>query len=178
MASHRKPRPAGPRTAGIRTPLLATVALTSAALLAQTAAAAPADDRPSLEEVQQKVDDLYRQAGSATEKYNAASEKAATQRAQVDALLDDVAERAQELNDAREELGSLAAAQYRTGATVSDTATLLLADSPQDYFDQNQLMDRLTGRQKQLVDDYAAQQAETMAKRQEATESLQALTTA
>ncbi|MGP2435815.1 NlpC/P60 family protein [Streptomyces sp. JW3] len=177
MASHRKSRPAGTRVAGIRTPVLATAALTSVALLSQTATAAPADDRPSLEEVQKKVDDLYRQAGSATEQYNAAKEKAAKQREQVDTLLDDVAKRTQVLNDAREELGSFAAAQYRTGAAVSETATLLLADSPQDYFDQNQLMDRLTGRQKQMVDDYATQQAETMEKRQEATESLQTLTT-
>jgi peptidoglycan DL-endopeptidase CwlO len=177
LASHRKSRPAGTRVAGIRTPVLATAALTSVALLSQTATAAPADDRPSLEEVQKKVDDLYRQAGSATEQYNAAKEKAAKQREQVDTLLDDVAKRTQVLNDAREELGSFAAAQYRTGAAVSETATLLLADSPQDYFDQNQLMDRLTGRQKQMVDDYATQQAETMEKRQEATESLQTLTT-
>jgi cell wall-associated NlpC family hydrolase len=164
--------------AGIRTPALATAALTSVALLSQTATAAPADDRPSLEEVQRKVDDLYRQAGSATEKYNAAKEKTAKQREQVDGLLDSLAARTQELNDAREELGSFAAAQYRTGTSVSDTATLLLADSPQDYFDQNQLMDRLTGRQKQLVDDYATQQAETMEKRREATESLRTLTDA
>ncbi|MBT2415177.1 C40 family peptidase [Streptomyces sp. ISL-12] len=177
MASHRKSRPSGTLMAGIRTPVLATAALTSVALLPQTATAAPADDRPSLEEVQKKVDDLYRQAGSATEKYNAAKEKTAIQRERVDSLLDDVAQRTQELNDAREELGSFAAAQYRTGAAVSDTATLLLADSPQDYFDQNQLMDRLTGRQKQMVDDYVTQQAETMEKRQEATESLQTLTT-
>ncbi|GGU21807.1 C40 family peptidase [Streptomyces daghestanicus] len=178
MASHRKSRPAGSRVAGIRTPALATAALTSVALLSQTATAAPADDRPSLEEVQRKVDDLYRQAGAATEKYNAAKEKTAKQREQVDGLLDSLAARTQELNDAREELGSFAAAQYRTGTSVSDTATLLLADSPQDYFDQNQLMDRLTGRQKQLVDDYATQQAETMEKRREATESLRTLTDA
>jgi cell wall-associated NlpC family hydrolase len=164
--------------AGIRTPALATAALTSVALLSQTATAAPADDRPSLEEVQRKVDDLYRQAGAATEKYNAAKEKTAKQREQVDGLLDSLAARTQELNDAREELGSFAAAQYRTGTSVSGTATLLLADSPQDYFDQNQLMDRLTGRQKQLVDDYATQQAETMEKRREATESLRTLTDA
>ncbi|GAA4809664.1 C40 family peptidase [Streptomyces ziwulingensis] len=176
MASHRKSRPAGTRVAGIRTPVLATAALTSVALLSQTATAAPADDRPSLEEVQKKVDDLYRQAGSATEKYNAAKEKSTKQRKQVDTLLDDVATRTQELNDAREELGTFAAAQYRTGASLPDTATFLLADSAQDYFDQNQLMDRLTGRQKLAVDDYVTRQAETMEKRQEATESLQTLT--
>ncbi|MGV9554112.1 NlpC/P60 family protein [Streptomyces sp. NPDC003522] len=163
--------------AGIRTPALATAALTSVALLSQTATAAPsADDRPSLEEVEKKVDDLYRQAETATEKYNAAKEKTGKQRKKVDTLLDDVAQRAQKLNDARAELGAYAAAQYRTGATAPDTATFLLADSPQDYFDQTQLMGRVTDRQKVAVDDYFADQAETMKKREEASRSLQTLT--
>ncbi|WP_328873331.1 NlpC/P60 family protein [Streptomyces sp. NBC_00287] len=176
MASHRKSRPAGTRVAGIRTPALATAALTSVALLSQTANATPStDDKPSLEEVEKKVDDLYRQAETATEKYNAAKEKTAKQRKQVDTLLDDVAKRTQKLNDAREELGSFAAAQYRTGAAAPDTATFLLADTPQDYFDQSQLMSRMTGRQKEAVDDYVTQQSATMKKRKEATESLQTL---
>lgn len=176
MASHRKSRPAGTRVAGIRTPALATAALTSVALLSQSANAAPADDRPSLEEVEKKVDDLYRQAESATDNYNAAKEKTTKQRKQVDTLLDDVAQRTQKLNEAREELGSFAAAQYRTGAAAPDTATFLLADTPQDYFDQTQLMGRLTSRQKGAVDDYVSEQSATMKKRQEASESLQTLT--
>ncbi|MFF0302799.1 NlpC/P60 family protein [Streptomyces sp. NPDC004562] len=177
MASHRKSRPSGTRVAGIRTPALATAALTSVALLSQTAQANPsADDRPSLEEVEKKVDDLYRQAESATEKYNAAKEKTTKQRKRVDTLLDDVARRTQKLNDAREELGRNAAAQYRTGAAAPDTATFLLADTPQDYFDQSQLMNRMTGRQKQSVDEYFTEQSATMKKRQEATRSLETLT--
>ena len=176
MASHRKSRPAGTRVAGIRTPALATAALTSVALLSQSANAAPADDRPSLEEVEKKVDDLYRQAESATDSYNAAKEKTTKQRKQVDTLLDDVAQRTEKLNQAREELGSFAAAQYRTGAAAPDTATFLLADTPQDYFDQTQLMGRLTSRQKGAVDDYVSEQSATMKKRQEASQSLQSLT--
>ncbi|MFJ8634447.1 NlpC/P60 family protein [Streptomyces sp. NPDC093568] len=177
MASHRKSRPAGTRVAGIRTPALATAALTSVALLSQTANASPStDDKPSLEEVEKKVDDLYRQAETATEKYNAAKEKTAKQRKRVDTLLDDVAQRTQKLNEAREELGRNAAAQYRTGAAAPDTATFLLADTPQDYFDQSQLMGRMTDRQKESVDEYFTEQSATMKKRQEATESLQTLT--
>ncbi|WP_405767004.1 NlpC/P60 family protein [Streptomyces sp. NBC_00080] len=180
MASqHRKPRSAGARVAGIRTPALATAALTSVALLSQTANAAPSDDgKPSLEEVEKKVDDLYRQAESATEKYNAAKEKTTKQRKRTDGLMDDVAQRTQKLNEAREELGSYAAAQYRTGASAPDTAAFLLADTPQDYFDQNQLMSRLTGRQKGAVDDYVTEQSATMKQRREATESLATLTDA
>ncbi|MCW7947326.1 glycoside hydrolase [Streptomyces hygroscopicus] len=177
MAPHRKARPSGTRIAGIRTPALATAALTSVALLSQTANAAPSPDgRPSVEEVEKKVGDLYRQAESATERYNAAEERTATQRKRVDTLLDDVARRTQKLNEARDELGSFAAAQYRTGAAAPDTATFLLADTPQDYFDQTQLMSRLTGRQKEAVDQYITDQAATMKKRQEAARSLQTLT--
>jgi peptidoglycan DL-endopeptidase CwlO len=175
VAPHRKSRPPSPM--GIRTPALATAALTSVALLSQTANASPAEEpRPSLEEVEKKVDDLYRQAETAGEKYNAAKEKTTKQKKRVDTLLDDVARRTEKLNDAREELGTFAAAQYRTGAAAPDTASLLLADNPQDYFDQTQLMDRLTSRQKQSVDDYVTQQTATTEKRQEASESLETLT--
>ncbi|MGW0840322.1 NlpC/P60 family protein [Streptomyces sp. NPDC002787] len=177
MAPHRKPRPTGRTRAGIRTPALATAALTSVALLSQTATAAPStEDKPSLEEVEKKVDDLYRQAGSATENYNAAKEKTTKQKNKVDTLLDDVAKRTEKLNEAREELGSFAAAQYRTGAATPDQASLLVADDPQAYFDQNQLMDRLTDRQKGAVDGYITQQAEVTEQRQEASDSLEQLT--
>ncbi|MFH0516712.1 NlpC/P60 family protein [Streptomyces sp. M41] len=177
MASHRKSRPAGSRVAGIRTPALATAALTSVALLSQSANASPStDDKPSLEEVEKKVDDLYRQAESATEKYNAAKDRTAKQRKNVDTLLDAVAKRTQKLNEAREELGRNAAAQYRTGTVAPDTATFLLADTPQDYFDQSQLMGRMTDRQEESVDEYFTQQSATMKKRQEATKSLETLT--
>lgn len=178
MASHRKWSPPGTRRTGIRTPALATAALTSVALLSQTAAAAPsAEPRPSLEEVEKKVDDLYHQAETATEKYDATREKTAKQRKRVDSLLDDVARRTEKLNTAREELGSFAAAQYRTGASAPGSASLLLADNPQDYFDQTQLMDRLTTRQKAAVDDYVTEQAATSRKRGEASRSLRTLTT-
>ncbi|MEU1198510.1 NlpC/P60 family protein [Streptomyces sp. NPDC005813] len=176
MASHRKWRPAGSRMAVIRTPALATAALTSVALLSQTANASPsAEPKPSLEEVEKKVNDLYHQAETATEKYNATKEKTAKQQERVDALRDDVAKRTEKLNSAREELGSFAAAQYRTGAAAPDTATLLLADDPQDYFDQTQLMNRLTTRQKAAVDDYVTEQAATTKKRTEAAKSLETL---
>lgn len=175
MASHRKPRT---RSAGIRTaPALGitTAALTSVALLAQSAQAAPsAPAKPSLEEIQKKVDELYQQAGVATQKYNSAKERTDKQRKKVDRLLDDVAERTDELNDARKELGSFAAAQYRTGA-VSETATMMLADDPQGYFDQNHLADRLTTRQKKAVDDYQAQQASATEQRTKAAKSLKTL---
>ncbi|MFD4524471.1 NlpC/P60 family protein [Streptomyces sp. NPDC058470] len=176
MASQRKWFP-GSRVAGTA-PVLATAALTSVALLSQTANAAPSEEsEPSLEEVEKKVDDLYRQAESATDKYNAAKEKTTKQRKKVDTLLDDVAQRTEKLNTAREELGSVAATQYRTGAATPDAGSLLLADNPQDYFDQTQLMSRLTERRKAAVDDYVTEQAAATETRTEASQSLETLTT-
>ncbi|MFI7384591.1 NlpC/P60 family protein [Streptomyces sp. NPDC049813] len=179
MASHRKPRVRSRMTGGLRTTPavgITTVALTSVALLSQSAQAAPArPDRPSLEEVQKKVDSLYRQAEVATQKYNSAKEQTDSKKKQVDRLLDDIAQRTEKLNSARQELGRFAAQQYRSGG-IGDTATMFLADDPEDYFAQNRLMSRMTADQKDAVDDYQKQQLSTAKKRTEAQESLTQLT--
>ncbi|MFZ3596432.1 NlpC/P60 family protein [Streptomyces sp. BH104] len=180
MASHRKPRSRSRMTGGLRTTPaigITTAALTSVALLSQTAQAAPAQpaSKPRLEEVQKKVDTLYRQAEVATQKYNGAKERTDAKKQQVDKLLDDVAQRTEEMNTARQKLGRYAAEQYRSGS-VSDTATMFLADDPEDYFSQRQLMSRLTDEQKKSIDDYQKQTRETAKKRTEAQSSLQDLT--
>ncbi|MEU6013212.1 C40 family peptidase [Streptomyces sp. NPDC047515] len=174
MASHRKPRTRVRTTTpavGLTTAALASVTLLST----QSATAAPAP-KPSIEDVQKKVDDLYRQAGTATQRYNQAKEDAASQRAEVDALLEDVAKRADKLNDARRTLGAYAAAQYRTGS-LTPNATFFLADDPQSYFDQSQLMNRMTAQQQKAVTDFRAQQVKASKKRAEAVQSLETLTT-
>ncbi|MEU6278978.1 C40 family peptidase [Streptomyces sp. NPDC047028] len=151
MASHRKPRPAGARGAGLRTPALATAALTSVAVLSQTADAAPAasdDGRPSREEIEKKVDDLYRHAESATEKYaerqaekyaekyagtydapkyNAARERDGRQRSSLDALREEVARRSGRLNKPRADQVSPAGASATVRRRLDATPA---ADSP------------------------------------------------
>lgn len=142
LASHRKPRTKVRTTTpavGLTTAALASVTLLST----QSATAAPAEPKPAIEEVQQKVDALYRQAGTATQEYNRAKAASASQRTKVDTLLSDVAKRTEKINEARRALGSYAAAQYRSGG-IAPTATFFLADDPQGYFDQSLL--RWTGR--------------------------------
>ncbi|MER7725394.1 NlpC/P60 family protein [Streptomyces sp. NPDC096323] len=173
LASHRKPRTplrsSGPAV-GLTTAALASVTLLSS----QSALAAPAP-KPSIEDVQKKVDDLYRQAGTATQQYNQAKEATAGQRSKVDTLLDDVAQRTEKLNEARRTLGTFAAAQYR-GGTLAPTATFFLADDPQSFFDQTHLMDRMTERQQRAVSDFRTQQAKASKQRAEAVASLETLT--
>ncbi|MEU8705202.1 NlpC/P60 family protein [Streptomyces sp. NPDC048565] len=174
LASHRKPRTRVRTTTpavGLTTAALASVTLLST----QSATAAPTEPKPGIEEVQKKVDALYRQAGTSTQQYNKAKTASAEQRAKVDALLDAAAKRADKLNDTRRELGSYAAAQYRSGS-IAPTATFFLADDPQSYFDQDQLMARMTSQQQKAVADFRTQQKEAAAKRAEATKSLETLT--
>ncbi|MEU0161337.1 NlpC/P60 family protein [Streptomyces sp. NPDC006261] len=174
LASHRKPRTKVRTTTpavGFTTAALASVTLLST----QSATAAPAEPKPAIEDVQKKVDELYRQAGSATQQYNRARTASTAQRTKVDTLLSDVAKRTEKINEARRELGSYAAAQYRTGG-ITPTATFFLADDPQAYFDQSRLMSRSTERQQKAVDDFRTQQAAASKKRAEAVKSLESLT--
>ncbi|MFJ9106905.1 NlpC/P60 family protein [Streptomyces sp. NPDC102283] len=174
LASHRKPRTKVRTT----TPAvgLTTVALASVTLLStQSATAAPAEPKPGIEEVQKKVDALYRQAGTATQEYNRAKAASASQRTKVDTLLSDVAKRTEKINEARRALGSYAAAQYRSGG-ITPMATFFLAENPQGYFDQSRMMDRATERQQKAVSDFRTQQASAAKKRAEAVKSLETLT--
>ncbi|MFB7272262.1 NlpC/P60 family protein [Streptomyces sp. NPDC056244] len=176
MASHRKSR----TRSGVRTNSpavgLTTAALASVTLLStQSANAAPTEPRPSVEEVQKKVDDLYRQAGGATQQYNKAKEATEKQKRTVGRVLDEVAKRADKLNEARRTLGGFASAQYREGG-LGQTAALLFADSPQAYFEQTQMMDRLADRQRGVLADYQAQQAAAAKERAQAAKSLESLT--
>ncbi|KAF4409916.1 MULTISPECIES: C40 family peptidase [Streptomyces] len=181
MASHRKPRsgvlqsPATRRTAvGLGSAALASVTLLSSQS-AQAAPNDPGDQKQSIEDVQRKVDELYRQAGSATQKYNQAKERSDRQRTKVDGLLDQVARRTDKLNEARRALGTFATAQYRNGG-MSPTATMLLASDPQSYYDQTRVMDRMTAAQERAVEDYREKQREAAGKRAEASASLETLT--
>lgn len=187
MASHRRPRaplslsPARRRGIGITTVALASVTLFSqfSPFSQSPAHASPGDggpsDKPSVEEVGKRVDALYREAGSATQRYNAAKERTDRQREKVDGLLDRIAERADKLNDARRTLGSYAAAQYRAGA-VSETAALLLSPDPQSFFGHKHLMGRLTDQQLRAVEDYRREQREAGRERAEAGTELAELT--
>ncbi|MFB7865258.1 MULTISPECIES: NlpC/P60 family protein [unclassified Streptomyces] len=176
LASHRKPRTTRPHApaVGVTTAALASVTLLSG----QSAHAVPTQPaKPSVEEVQKKVDRLYREAGAATQEYDRAKEATDRQRRTVARMLDDAARRTEEINESRRALGAYAAAQYRAGA-VGPTATLIFADSPQDYFDQTHLMDRLSEKQRTAVADYESKRAAAAKQRAQAARSLTELTAA
>ncbi|MCK1816126.1 NlpC/P60 family protein [Streptomyces sp. XM4011] len=188
MGTHRKPRtgilesPAGRRGAlGMGAAALASATWLSS----QPAFADDIDDQRQraeeatarAAEVKDRVDTLYREAGTATQHYNAAQENVTEQQALVETLLDEAERATDRVNEARRTLGSFAAAQYRSGAgsAMPSTVTFMLADDPQSYFDQRYALARLGDQQQQALSDYTDRQAEATEQREEATEALDEL---
>ncbi|MEV4919728.1 NlpC/P60 family protein [Streptomyces tirandamycinicus] len=194
LASHRKPR-SRTRTntpaVGFTTAAIAGVSLLSA----QNATAGP---KPTVEEVQKKIDDLYRQAGSSTREYNRAKEPTEQRRRTAGRALDGAAQRTEESGESRRALGGHTPARYPTG-DAAPTAALLLADGPRPHADQThqsdlaglthqtggladqtdqwgptEQRDRLTGQQRSAVTEYETQRAESAGQRSRATGGLDA----
>ncbi|MEE1758924.1 C40 family peptidase [Streptomyces sp. SP18BB07] len=143
MAAHRKPRQ---RSIGGHTArTAATIALAGAATATGFDGTGHADPQLTPEQVKAKVAKLYQEAEVATEKYNGAKEKADKAQENLEELRDQAARRTERLNSARDELGSLAAAQYRDGG-IAPSWQLALSADPDQYLDGAALAERVGSR--------------------------------
>ncbi|MEV3927908.1 NlpC/P60 family protein [Streptomyces sp. NPDC049944] len=168
MASHRRPKqPSRTR--------VTVLTATAAAAVALTSQAAHADPKPTKSEVKAKVDKLYHEAEEATEKYNGAKERQDELKKQADALQDKVARGQDELNTLRNELGSLATAQYRSGG-LDPSVQLLLSSDPDSFLDQASALDQLTAKQAESLRKIQAKQRTLAQQRTEAQAKLADLT--
>jgi cell wall-associated NlpC family hydrolase len=144
------------------------MALASAAswslLGGEDAHAAP---KPAPGTVRAEVADLYRQAEAATEQYDGAREKADTADAAVTALQDELARKTAALNATRDQVGAVAAAQYRTGA-LDPALQLALSTSPESYLEQAGALDQLGARQSAVLARLAGQKRDIEQTRAEA----------
>ncbi|AKN73288.1 hypothetical protein QR97_29165 [Streptomyces sp. PBH53] len=93
-----------------------------------------------------EVDRLYEEAEKATQAYDKADERAGELRREVREAQDHIARQQQRVNDLREQLGSLAGAQYRSGG-IDPTVALLFSADPDDYLDKASTLDRVGARQ-------------------------------
>ena len=150
MAAHRKPKQRSLSGHTART--AATLALASAATATAFEGTGHAEPKVTPSEVKDKVDELYREAEVATEKYNGAKEKADKAERSLAGLRDEAARRTEKLNTARQGLGSLATAQYRTGA-VDPSVQLALSSDPDEFLDRASRADRAGHRQAATVTD-------------------------
>jgi cell wall-associated NlpC family hydrolase len=175
MASHS--RPSAPRITVRSVHRTAfTLALASAAA-PLFGGAAQADPPLSRAQVQAKVADLYRAAEQATQEYDGAKQRADQESAAVDRLQDELARKTARLNTARDALGTVAAAQYRSGS-LDPALQLALSSSPQDYLEQAGMLRQLGARQAAALADLAAQRRDIDRTRSEAAGTLESLRTA
>ncbi|ATL29902.1 C40 family peptidase [Streptomyces formicae] len=171
MSAHRKPKQRSLSGNTARTAV--TIALAGAASATAFDGVGHAEPRLSPAEVKSKVDSLYREAEIATEKYNGAKEKAEKAEKSLGVLRDEAARRTEKLNSARDEIGSYAAAQYRTGG-IDPTVQLALSSDPQQFLDRAALTERAGNRQAATVSGIHKQLQEIDQLRSEADDRLAA----
>ncbi len=172
MASHRKPKQRSLTSSTARAAAL--LALTGAASVTLLDGTGHAENRLTPAQVKAKVDQYQRQAEEATEQYNGAKEKADKARAALDALRDQAARRTTRLNAARNALGALATAQYRSG-TIAPALQLALSSSPGQYLQRASLAERAGNRQAALIASVGRQERKLRQVRGEAADRLAAL---
>ncbi|MGW1757008.1 NlpC/P60 family protein [Streptomyces mirabilis] len=144
MAAHRKPRQ---RSLGGNTArTAATIALAGAATATGFDGTGHADPQLSPAQVKAKVDKLYEEAEVATQKYDGAKDKADKAEQRLNALRDEAARKEDRLNTARDALGSIAAAQYRSGG-LDPALQLALSDDPDRYLEGAAFAERAGSRQ-------------------------------
>ncbi|MFD5267100.1 NlpC/P60 family protein [Streptomyces sp. NPDC058335] len=148
MPAHRKPRQ---RSAGGHTArTAATIALAGVAGATAFDGTGHAEPNVTPAQVKAKVDKLYQEAEAATEKYNGAQEKATAAERRLETLQDEAARKEARLNAAREALGTMAAAQYRSGG-LDQAMRLALSDDPDRYLDNAAFAERAGDRQSAAV---------------------------
>ncbi|MCW1095987.1 MULTISPECIES: C40 family peptidase [Streptomyces] len=149
MGAHRRPRQRA--TGGGRVRTAATITLAGAATATGLGGGTGhADPQPTAAQVRAKVDKLYQEAEVATEKYNGAKEKADAAEQRLEDLRDEAARKEDRLNSAREALGSVAAAQYRSGG-LDPALQLALSSDPDRYLDGAAFAERAGSRQRAEV---------------------------
>lgn len=147
VAAHRKPRH---RPLGNTARTAATLALAGAATATAFEGTGHAEPELTPTEVEAKVDKLYQEAEVATEKYNGAKEKADTAQRRLKSLQDETARRQERLDSARNALGKVAAAQYRSGG-VDPAVQLALSDDPDRFLEGTAFAERAGDRQSAAV---------------------------
>ncbi|MFE1788140.1 NlpC/P60 family protein [Streptomyces sp. NPDC059525] len=110
-----------------------------AAPAAPSAPAAPGAPAPepgpkSLEQVRKEIEDLYRQAGSATDAYNLAESETKAQSERIVQIAKLVVAGQDRISTLKDRAGAAARAQYRSNG-LPPGARLALSDSPSDFLD-------------------------------------------
>jgi cell wall-associated NlpC family hydrolase len=145
VAAHRKPKQRSLSGSTARTTAV-TLALAGAAGTTALEGTAQAEPTLTPAQIKSKVDKLYHDAEVATETYNGVREKSAQTKKSLAELRDEAARRTERLNTERKSLGSMAAAQYRTGG-LEPALQVALTSNPDQYLERAAVMGRAGERQ-------------------------------
>ncbi|HEX6920356.1 MAG TPA: NlpC/P60 family protein [Actinomycetes bacterium] len=129
-------------------PALALLAVCTAATtaLAAVPGSAVAEPRPTIAQVQARVDALNHEAEQAAERYNDARVQLADVNRRLDTVRHRLARQQQKVGEMQAVMGRLAAASYKSGG-VDATMQLLLSDEPESFLQQASALDQLGRRQ-------------------------------
>jgi cell wall-associated NlpC family hydrolase len=185
--THRRERPAltggapggGPANGATRTTrttarIGVTLALASAASVSLLGETGHAEPKLTPDQARTKVAALYQQAEQATEEYDGAKEQADTATSALSALQDELARKTAQLNTTRDALGSIAAAQYRSGG-IDPLLQLALSSTPGTYLTRASYLSQAGTQQTAALARLAAQQRDIARTRAQAAGKLAVL---
>jgi peptidoglycan DL-endopeptidase CwlO len=154
------------RVGQVRPKTLLIVSLGIATILGGAVLTAPvtAAPRPTLAEVQRRVDELHEQASEANERYHGAAETLT----EIERRLTTAA-RAAKRQEARvkkltAEMGGFAAATYRAGG-LDPTVHAMLAENPEDFLARSSVIDAFATQQAEQLGAVAAERQQLEQKR-------------
>jgi cell wall-associated NlpC family hydrolase len=116
----------------------------------------PAQAEPTIDEVQHRVDRLYREAEQASERYNQAKVELEELRKDLDALEADQDRQDGRLATVREQVQDSIISQYE-GTSISAVGQAVVSDDPSAFLSQLTTMSAYNDIQTQLLDDYATE---------------------
>ncbi|WP_406283361.1 NlpC/P60 family protein [Embleya sp. NBC_00896] len=167
---HRKPKPrTAVRTAA--TVVTAAATMTGVMTFAGTASADPAQ---SFQQTKERVNQLHSDVIKATDAANGVEEQIEKQQGTANQTQARITEEQTALNALRDQIGVLAANQYRTGGLPPEIS-LALSGDPEGYLQKAQMISQLDGQQAAKLRAIAAQARVLQQDRTEASAQLQEL---
>lgn len=144
----------------------AVVGISIAAILAGTMLSSPvsADPKPTLSEVQRRVDELHAEAEEANERYNAAAETLAEIERRLETAANDAERQEARVKKLTADMGGFAAATYRAGG-LDPTVQAMLADDPADFLARSSVIDAYATQQAEQLNAVAAERRQLEQKR-------------
>jgi cell wall-associated NlpC family hydrolase len=154
------------RTGRARPKFAAVAAISVITIVGGLALSAPvsADPKPTLAEVQRRVDELHGQAEEASERYNAAAETLAEIERRLAAAENDAQRQEARVQKLTADMGGFAAATYRAGG-LDPTVQAMLADDPDDFLARSSVIDAYATQQAEQLNAVAAERQQLEQKR-------------